>query len=173
MSIRAQLNPALVDWRASVLAGLGAGTLFLILNLLIIPEALSTSVEVVLRYFASIVLGPGALGKAYGAGIVATALALHYLLSVVAAISIAYVVHRWGVVGGTIGGILMGLAIYLFNMYSLTYFIPWFFSMESSIFLILHLIFGGAAGAIYEMLERGEYHELQDEAEMEADASHG
>lgn len=159
------LSPILVDWRAAVLAGLAAGTLFLILNLLLIPEIIGGTTEVVLRYFASIVLGPDAVGPSTGFGIltVITAVLLHYLLSIIFAIVVAYVVHRWGVVGGTIGGAVLGLSIYLINMYTFTLLFPWFFTMENTIFLIVHIIFGAAVGALYEVMERDEYEERQGE----------
>ena len=76
---------------------------------------------------------------------------------------VAYVVHRWGVVGGTIGGAVLGLSIYLINMYTLTLLFPWFFTMENTLFLIVHIIFGAAVGALYEVMERDEYEERQGE----------
>ncbi len=159
------MSPVLVDWRAAVLAGLAAGTLFLILNLVLIPELICGTVEVVLRYFASIVLGPEAVGPStsFGALTAITAVLLHYFLSIIFAIVVAYVVHRWGVVGGTIGGAVLGLSIYLINMYTLTLLFPWFFTMENTLFLIVHIIFGAAVGALYEVMERDEYEERQGE----------
>ncbi len=160
-----RLRPILVDWRAAILAGLAAGTLFLILNLLIVPEAVNSSTEGVLRTFASIILGPETLGAGtgFGLGITITAIALHYLLSILAALLIAFVVHRWGIIGGTIGGAILGAAIYLINMYTFTSFFPWVFSMDHEIFLTMHIIFGAATGALYEIMERDEYEERQGE----------
>lgn len=165
MTIRQNLSPVLVDWRAAIIAGLLAGTIFLILNLLLIPELIGGTTEIVLRYFASIVLGPEAVGPTTGFGIltIITAVLIHYLLSVIFAIIVAYVVHRWGVVGGTIGGAVLGLSIYLINMYTLTLIFPWFFTMENTLFLTIHIIFGAAVGALYEGLERDEYEERQGE----------
>jgi hypothetical protein len=162
------LSPVLVDWRAAVLAGLAAGTLFLILNLVLIPEIIGGTTEVVLRYFASIVLGPGAVSPSSGFGplTIITAILLHYLLSIIFAFVVAYVVHRWGVVGGTIGGAILGLSIYLINMYTLTLLFPWFFTMENTLFLIVHIIFGAAVGALYEVMERDEYEERQGEFDV-------
>ncbi len=111
------------------------------------------------------VLGPETLGAGtgFGLGITITAIALHYLLSILAALLIAFVVHRWGIIGGTIGGAILGAAIYLINMYTFTSFFPWVFSMDHEIFLTMHIIFGAATGALYEIMERDEYEERQGE----------
>ena len=155
----------LVDWRAAILAGLAAGTLFLILNLLLIPEIIGGTTEMVIRYLASIPLGQQVVnpGYDYGSITVVVAVLLHYLLSVLFAMVVAFVVHRSGVVGGTIGGLILGLAFYLINMYAATEVFYWFFALESTIFLIAHLFFGAAVGALYEVMERREYEIAQGE----------
>ncbi len=155
----------LVDWRASVLAGLVAGTLALILNLTLLPAIIGGTAELVLRYFASIMLGEGVVNPGYDYGTITAIVAVltHYLLSILLTMIIAFVVHSRGVVGGTIGGAILGLAIYLINMYAVTAIFYWFFTLESTIFLVLHMIFGAMAGALYEVMEREEYEVAQGE----------
>ena len=51
----------LVDWSAAIWAGLIAGTIFLLINLIIIPISWGTNVWLVVRIFASVTLGERAL----------------------------------------------------------------------------------------------------------------
>src|SRR5690606_37457833 len=89
--------------------------------------------------------------------VVLTGTLIHLTLSVGYAIVLAFIIHRWGLVVGIIGGALFGLAIYIINYYSFTYLFPWFFPLRSWIALVGHIFFGAAAGGIYEALERDIY----------------
>ena len=155
----------LVDWRAAIYAGLIAGTLFLVLNLFLLPVMIDGDTTLMIRYIASIVLGKEALSPdhAVGGGMIAAALAIQYVLSILFTMIIAFVVHRGGVVAGAIGGVLLGSALYSINLYTFTLFFPWFFALEGGLFLIAHAIFGGVAGTMYELLEREELEVLQGE----------
>jgi hypothetical protein len=123
------------------------------------------STESIFRYYGSIILGEDAMSpeRAFGADIIAAAIAIHLLLSVLFALLVAIVVHRWGVIGGTIGGLLLGIAIYLINYYSITYFFPWLFQLKGPFILLLHIIYGAAVGALYEVMEREPYERAQGE----------
>ena len=155
----------LVDWRAVFYAGLLAGTFLLLLNLFLLPTSVDGGVELTLRYMASIVLGEGVLTSEveFSATIIIIAMLLHYVLALFFTCLVAFVVHRGGLLLGAIGGLLLGIALYFINLYSLTWFFPWFFVMEGTIFFISHAIFGTIAGTMYEILEREEYEEAQGE----------
>jgi hypothetical protein len=58
---------------------------------------------------------------------------------------------------GIIGGAFFGLAIYLINYYTFSYFYPWFYPLRSWIALAGHLFFGAVAGGLYETFERDIY----------------
>ena len=70
---------------------------------------------------------------------------------------ITSITYRWGLIVGFLGGGLLGLAIYVINFYSISYFFPWFYPMRSWMMLVSHIIFGALAGGIYEMLEVEEF----------------
>ncbi|MCB0712688.1 MAG: hypothetical protein KDD67_10195 [Ignavibacteriae bacterium] len=158
----------LVDWRAAFYAGLIAGTLFLVLNLFLLPVIIDGDSWLMLRYIASILLGKSVLAPNYevGVGIVGTALAVQYILSILFTMVIAFVVHRGGVVTGAIGGLFLGIALYFINLYSFTLLFPWFFALEGGLLLVAHAIFGGVAGTMYELLEREELEVLQGEKQV-------
>lgn len=142
-----------VEWRAIPLAGLAGGTTYLVILLIFSSGVLGLSPAVVLRYFGSLLLGPDTLVQG-GAGLVAAGLAVHYVLSLVFALIISLVVHRWGMIVGVILGGLMGLGLYGINVYTLTAIFPWFFAINSILLLICHVVYGAVVGGVYEHFDR-------------------
>lgn len=142
----------LIDWSAAVWAGVIAGALFLLVNLFFSPVG---NAWVMLRLFASVVLGQGILAPppTFDLSALVVGLLVHFVLSILYTLLIAYVVHRGGLISGVIGGALLGLALYSINFYTLTLLYPWFFAMRSTVFVATHLLFGALAGGIYEVLE--------------------
>jgi hypothetical protein len=67
---------------------------------------------------------------------------------------IAVVIHRWGLLVGIIGGGIMGIAIYLLNLYFFTVLFEWFFAINSSVLLLSHILFGATAGGVYELFDQ-------------------
>lgn len=144
-----------VDWRAAFWAALVAGTVFLLLNLLIVPALMGSSFWIGVRLIASIVLGRDILAPpptAHG-GALAAAIGVHYVLAFLMTAVIAYVVHRGGLIGGILVGALLGLAFYLINYYTFTYFFPQFFAMKHASVVASHVLFGAIAGGVYELLD--------------------
>ncbi len=72
---------------------------------------------------------------------------------------VAFCLHRGGIVVGTLGGAIFGLALYCINFYTLTVpeLYPWFFAMRSWVFVVTHVVFGALVGLIYEALEVEEF----------------
>ncbi len=149
----------LVDWIAAVWAGIISGTVFLLLNLFLTPYFMGGNMWVMVRLFASIILGEGILAPpaAFDISALAVAIATNFVISMLFALLIAYIIHRGGLITGIIGGALFGLAIYVINFYTLTLFFPWFFAMQHWIIIVNHIIFGALAGGIYEWLEIEEF----------------
>jgi hypothetical protein len=108
-----------------------------------------------MRYLASIVLGAQVLPPPGGFDLVVviTALVVNYGLAIVYALVLAAIIHRWGLLVGIIGGALFGAALYFINLYTLTLFFPWFFSLNSTALLICFIAFGAVTGGVYESLD--------------------
>jgi hypothetical protein len=141
-----------VTWRAVLFAGLVAGTLFLVADIVFAPIVTHVAATLTLRYFAALVLGSKVLTQS-GSGILITGIVVHYVLSLVFALVIALVVHRWGLIVGIVGGAILGVAIYGINLYTVTLLFPWFFAINSTVILLCHAIFGAVAGGVYEMFD--------------------
>lgn len=141
-----------VSWRAIPIAGVVAGTVFLLTNVLLTPLLLDVDSILVLRYFGSLVLGSDVL-TGNEAIVPIVGVILHYVLSLVFALVIAIVVHRWGLIVGIVGGAILGAAIYGINLYTMTVFFEWFFAIHSGVLLLSHILFGAVAGGVYELFD--------------------
>jgi hypothetical protein len=149
----------IMDWRAAVIAGLLAGGLALVLRVLLWVLITGGSFWAPFYQSAAILLGPESLAPvdAPQMGVVAVGVLVHMALSLVYALLLAFIIHRWGLVVGIVGGALFGLTIYIINYYTFTYLFPWFFPLRSWLVLATHIFFGATAGGIYEALERDIY----------------
>ena len=143
-----------VDWSAALWAGVMSGIVFLGILMGLTAWYLG-SPWVIPRLLASILLGKSVLPPpaTFEPGVFALALVIHILLSMLFACLIAFVLHRWGLLVGIVGGAMFGLALYAVNFYTLSYFVPWFFPLRSWIMLAGHVVFGAVAGGLYEALE--------------------
>ncbi len=147
-----------VDWSAAVWAGLIAGTIFLLINMLLTSIYLG-SPWVIVRLIASVLMGKGVLPPpaTFDPAIFIVSLVVHIPLSILFSCLLAIILHRWGLFVGILGGALFGLALYLINFYTFSLVFPWFFPMRSWIMALSHIIFGALAGGIYEGLEVEEF----------------
>ena len=141
-----------VAWRAIPFAGLIAGTVFLLMNLILSPLLLQIDPTIILRYFASLVMGTSAL-VSDNASFLLVGVLTHYVLSIVFTFIISIVIHKWGLAVGIIGGAILGLSIYGINLYTGTLVFQWFYAIDSPLLVISHVVFGAVAGGVYETLD--------------------
>lgn len=148
-----------MDWRAAIWAGLIAGTISLLALLIGYPIVTGGSPWIILRYIAAVPLGKGVLPPptTFDPGLAAIALIMHFALSVFYALILAFIIHRWGLLVGIVGGALFGLAIYAINFFTFTNFFDWFYPARTWSFAAVHILFGAVAGGVYELLEREVY----------------
>ncbi|MDX1663944.1 MAG: hypothetical protein R3272_09130 [Candidatus Promineifilaceae bacterium] len=160
----------LVDWRAAVIAGLIAGAVFLLLQMVgrsfvdadtIIIEGVAEAVVpggslwVAPRYIAAMVLGEEVLPPptSFDALVFLVALLINTVLAVLFTMVLAAIIHEWEILVGIVVGALFGLALYAINYYTFSYFFPWFFAVNSWVDVVAHVLFGAVAGGLYELLE--------------------
>ena len=141
-----------MTWRAIPIAGIAGGAAFLLINMVLTPLVLKINGVLFLRYAASLLLGNKAVMD-NGVGVVVVGIIIHFVLSLVYALVIALIVHRWGLGVGLVGGAILGLALYGINLYTFTLLFPWFFAINGPILLLSHVLFGTVAGGTYELLD--------------------
>lgn len=143
-----------LTWRAVLIAGLVAGTVFLLTNVFLMPLVVEVEPMLSLRYFASLLLGRGVLTQTVNTTMIAViGVLILYVFSLFFALVIAIVVHRWGMIVGIVGGAILGLAIYGINLYTMTVFFTWFFALNNTVLLLSHVLFGAVAGGVYELFD--------------------
>lgn len=149
----------IMDWRAAVVAGLVAGLLTMLLWVILWALTTGGSPWTPFHHTAAILMGEGALvpSQTLDLQVVLTGLVMHLLLSLVYAVILAFIIHRWGLIAGIFGGVLFGLCLYVINYFTFSMLFPWFYALRSWFALAGHVFFGAAAGGIYELLERDIY----------------
>lgn len=149
----------IVDWSAAAWAGLIGGLVYFLMNLFVTPALVGGNAWVQVRLLASIVLGPKVLAPpaTFDAAALAVALLTNFAVAILFALLAAWILHRWGLIVGIVGGAALGLALYLIVFYSLTRFFPQFFAMNGRGYLLSHLVFGAVVGGVYEALEVERY----------------
>ena len=106
------------------------------------------------RMAAAIVLGPGALAEAFGSATIWTAATVvHFLLSVVYALLLGFVIHRHAMPPALLAGVVFGSALYALNMHAFTLLYPWFVQARDPITLAAHAVFGLTAAFVYRRVD--------------------
>jgi len=141
-----------IDPQAILMATFAGAAIFLLTNIVLTPIVYDIEPQIILRYFGALALGPDVLLND-DISILIVGVLVHVVLSFTAAILIAFVVHRGGLLLGILGGALLGLAIYGINLYTLTTFVEWFFAINNNVLLLSHVLFGAVVGGVYEIFD--------------------
>jgi hypothetical protein len=147
------------DWAAAAVAGFVGGAALMVLELLWSSLVLGTSPWATSHKIAAILSGTDALrSTGFSVGVVALALVIHYILGIIFGMLLCAVIARLRM-DSSLGpalfvGALFGLALYLFNFYGMTFFLPWFVDMRGMATLAAHLIFGMTTATMYWKLKR-------------------
>ncbi len=154
MNLARQHLRQLVDWRAAIIAGVVGGIVLFVLEMLFTKSAVGSAL-VFPRMLAAVILGPKTVepSTAFGPAGIAAALLVHLPLSIAFACLIAFVLHRWGLLVGVLGGAVLGLCLYWINFGTVFNLVPWFAPMKSAWTMWAHVLFGAICGGTYELLE--------------------
>lgn len=148
----------MTDWRASIGAGLIAGAVFLVAEMLMVWLFMGQSPWGPPRMMAAMVLGRDILPPpdTFSMVAVTVAMLIHFPLSVVYGLAIGWMVHRLDMAMALLAGIAIGLiAIYLVNFYIVApAAFPWFVEARNGINVFAHALFGAVAAAAYVGLRR-------------------
>lgn len=149
------------DWPAAVAAGLVAGALAMVIDLLWTTLIMGVNPWHTSYQVAAMVMGPDLLQgptQAFSLGIVATALLVHYALGIVFGCIVAFIVTGFHYEGSLpmleIIGALFGMALYFVNFYGFVSLFPWVAEMRSGAYFFEHFVFGMAAAMVYWKLAR-------------------
>lgn len=145
-----------IDVKAAVSAGVIAGAVFLILEMVMVPLFAGGSPWGPPRMIGAIVLGQGVLPPpaTFALGVVLVALIVHFVLSIVYALGLAWVVRAMAHGTAVLLGGAGGLVLYFVNFYLFTAVFPWFAQARNWIGIFAHIVFGLVAVWAYLRLRR-------------------
>lgn len=140
-----------LNWEAAVAAAIIAGVVFLVLELAMAPLFLGMSPWAPVRMIGAMILGQDVLQPAtFNVGVLAAALLVHFVLSIIYAIIFGLLLHRWMIAGAaqpsvavvSLAGVIFGLVLYLINFYGFTAVFPWFAEARNWVSLFAHPVYG-------------------------------
>jgi hypothetical protein len=146
------------DWPAAAVAGLAAGAVLMVLELVWAILIVGTNPWLTSHMVAAIVVGPDALQvRDFSVPLIAIALATHYVLGTLFGLVLAVLIAPFRLDSSAgmvlLAGAAFGLALYLLNFYGMVALFPWFADLRGGAALLAHLIFGMTAAVIYRRLE--------------------
>lgn len=142
--------------RSGALAGLIAGAVFLVLEMMMVPLFLGGSPWGPPRMIAAIAMGSDVLPPpaTFDLAAVGVAMVIHFILSVVFAIVLAFVIARIPATMALLAGAVFGLGLYVVNFYGFTAVFPWFAMARNWVSIVSHIVFGLVAAWTYVLLTR-------------------
>jgi len=147
------------DWVAAAVAGLAAGAVLMVIELLWPAMVGGSDTWHASRMIAAIVMGPGPLQSGgFDVSVVLVALLTHYVLGALFGLALGFVIAGFGLDSSAgvalLTGALFGLVLYLINFYGMTQVFTWFAETRSWPMAVNHVMFGMVAAWLYRFLER-------------------
>ena len=144
--------------KAAVWAGLIAGVVFMMLEMLLVGTIGGGSPWAPPRMIAAIGMGKDVLPPpaSFDLSIMIVAMLIHFVLAIVLGIVFALIVARWnmGLITMAVAGAAFGMVVYLITFYGFTALFPWFAMARNGISLFSHAMFGLVLGWSYYVLAR-------------------
>jgi hypothetical protein len=141
-----------VDVGAGARAGLVAGTVFLVVEMIVVPLALGGSMWRLLRMMAGIAMGSEVVAppETFDPLIVLVALVVHFALSAFYGMVLALFIRGMSAGTALVAGAGFGVALYAINFYGFTLLFPWFATARTWVTLVTHIVFGLVAAGVYK-----------------------
>ncbi|WIT13807.1 hypothetical protein PFX98_09340 [Paucibacter sediminis] len=142
------------DWPVACIAGLVAGAVMMVLELVWSAVLNDVSPWHTSRLVAAIMLGPQVLqGSGFDFAVVSVALLTHYVLGLVFGICMAYVIAGFHYESSAammeVIGAAAGVVVYFVNFHAMSTVFPWMSELRGWGTFIAHLIFGISAASTY------------------------
>lgn len=145
-----------LNWKAAVLAGIAAGIVFMMLEMVLGAIFNGHSLWGPPRMVAAIAMGKGVLPPPapFDFGVMMVAMIVHFILSIILGFVLGWIISNWRMsVGAAIGaGIVFGLIVYFIDFYLFTGIFPWFAMSRGGISIFSHAMFGLVLGWIYHAI---------------------
>ena len=146
-------------WAKGVWTGLMAGSVAIILEMVLFPGTGRGGFWDPVRLSASIALGNRAIATSTPItfDIFFVGMLIHYIVAIWYAVVLGMIIRSLSPPIAVLTGAAYGSAIYLLNFYGLSGLYPWVSHDRNWIFFVGHLAFGMAAGWLYNQLHLGQF----------------
>lgn len=148
------------NWfKKSITAGLLAGLIFLIPEMLLLPLFHDGTIWTFPRMVAALFLNPQqALSPplVFDAGIVLTGLVIHFCLSMLYSILFFYASAHLQKIILVLSGIFYGAFLYVINFHVFTYAFEWFADIRHWVNILAHLLYGLTLPLLYLAVHKPE-----------------
>jgi len=150
------------DWTAAAVAGFAAGALLMVLDLIWSAIFNPGGPWRTAHMIAPVFIGVDALrttGYGFNAGVVAVALAVHYVMGSLFGLVAGWILAQLDLddtpVHAASAGAALGILLYLFNFHFVVVaFLPWLAELVGGPTLTAHVVFGAVTGLLYWRLNR-------------------
>ena len=142
-----------IDWSAAVWAGVIAGIVFVVLEMIMAPMFTGApSVWAPPRMIAAIGMGKDVLPPpaSFDFGVVMVAMMIHFATSILFAIVTTFLIRNLGTGAAVLVAIVMALLLYVFVFYVMTPIWPWFSNARNWVSIFAHIVFGTIVGWWYK-----------------------
>jgi hypothetical protein len=147
-----------LNWKAAVIAGLVAGVVFIMIEMVLVATIGGQSPWGPPRMMAAMVMGEGVLPPpaTFDMGIMMVAMVIHFVLSIILGAVLGWVISHWrmGAMAAIAVGTIFGLAVYFVNFYGMTAVFPWFAMARGGISIFAHAVFGLILGWTYHAIAK-------------------
>lgn len=145
-----------LDAKATVWAGLVAGVVFMMLEMILVATVGGGSPWGPPRMIAAILMGRQVLPPpaTFDLVVLLAAMLVHLVMAIVLAFPLAWMIsrRRLSLTASLGAGAVYGVIFYLVNFYGFTALFPWFAMARTPITLISHAMFGLVLGGTYHAL---------------------
>ncbi len=150
------VNTTAINWKAAIIAGIIAGAIFMILEMILVPLVGGGSPWGPPRMIAAIGMGKEVLPPPGDFALmpVMVAMVIHFILSIIFAVILAFIIQRFSLGLAILIGAIFGLLLYFVNFYGFTAVFPWFAMARNAVSIFSHIVFGAAAAWIYKAIAK-------------------
>lgn len=147
-----------LSWKAAIWAGLIAGIVFMMLEMVLVGTIGGQSPWGPPRMIAAMVMGESVLPPpaTFDLGIMMVAMMIHLMMSIVLGAVLGWAISHWRMSLPTaiMAGIAFGLLVYFVDFYVMTAVFPWFAMARGGISIFAHAMFGLVLGWTYHAIAR-------------------
>lgn len=139
-------------WTKSVWSGLAAGTVALLLEMVLLQASGRNDVWSPVRLSASVIFGGRVVATSvpFSFGIFFVGTLVHYMVAVLYAMALGLMIRKRKPATAALVGAIFGLCLYFLHLYALAALYPWMVNARNWIVIVAQVAFGISAAWFYK-----------------------